>query len=196
MILATATATATTTTTMLLPNNNSSSNDTAVILALRRIFDLGNAKQELRQAERKVRDNALSISAARRALQQAQMRKGILEYSALRKRKAVEEADAHLSDALKLVHQTSFKKAARGAGLFASCYSASSTSSNNEDESGEEGLGYEPSSPPFSITPPDSPTTTLYVPTSPPYSSSCWGEEKEDGEVSSSSSSSSSEEDN
>ena len=159
------------------------------------IDGLVSAQLELQKAEDAVRDNALAIEAAKRALSQAQCQKGMVEYNAFRKRKAVEQANDHVCDSLKSARQTAFKAGARGAGLFADMavvramvqrFAQDDPDATTEEE--KEGLGYEPGSPSF--TPPDSPI--LYVATS-PSKVPRWGE---GGEASSPASSDEEEEDN
>ena len=111
-------ATTTTTTTTTDLSLAACKGDTNV--AERKFIDvLVNAHLELQKAEDAVRDNALAIKAAERALQQAQCQKGMVVCNAARKRKAVKEASAHVCDSLKSARQTAFKAGARGAGLFA-----------------------------------------------------------------------------
>ncbi len=63
------------------------------------IDGLVSAHLELQKAENAVHDKALAIADAKRTLQQAKMRKGLREYNAFRKRKAVEQANVHVRDA-------------------------------------------------------------------------------------------------
>ena len=141
-------------------------------VAERKFIDvLVNAHLELQKAEDAVRDNALAIKAAERALQQAQCQKGMVVCNAARKRKAVKEASAHVCDSLKSARQTAFKAGARGAGLFADMAVVRAMSqriakkeaddrdaSFSSDDEEEEELGYHPSSPKYTpITPPGSP---------------------------------------
>ena len=168
---ATTTTTATTTTDLSLAACKGDTN-----VAERKFIDvLVNAHLELQKAEDAVRDNALAIKAAERALQQAQCQKGMVVCNAARKRKAVKEASAHVCDSLKSARQTAFKAGARGAGLFADMavvramsqrldndhddYVDPDASFSTDDEEEEEAeLGYHPSSPKFTpITPPGSP---------------------------------------
>jgi hypothetical protein len=108
--MSTAKATATANTTLLLSacekKNESekalgvvdvNNNNVTTIIERAAIDSLVGARLELHKAENDVRDNALAIAVAERALQQAKMRKGIVEYNASSKRKAVEEANVHVS---------------------------------------------------------------------------------------------------
>jgi hypothetical protein len=134
---------------------------------------LVSAQLELQKAEDAVRDNALAIEAAKRALSQAQSQKGMVEFNAFRKRKAVKEANDYVCDSLKSARQTAFKTRTQaeakvyGAVPMVRLNACSSfgdpDASTTEEETTE--LGYEPGSPTFTpMTPPGSPK---YVPTSP-----------------------------
>ena len=161
-----ATTTTTTTTDLSLAACKGDTN-----VAERKVIDvLVNAHLELQKAEDAVRDNALAIKAAERALQQAQCQKGMVVCNAARKRKAVKEASAHVCDSLKSARQTAFKAGARGAGLFADMAvvramsqriakkEADDPDASSTDDEEEEELGYHPSSPKYTpITPPGSP---------------------------------------
>jgi hypothetical protein len=160
---------------------------------------LVSAQLELKKAEDAVHENALAIAAAESALSQARSMRGMMEFNAARKRKAVKEANDYVCDSLKSARQTAFKAGARGAGLYAdmtvvramvSRFSADRDDADAEDEKKVE-LGYAPCSPSF--TPPDSPI--LYVRTLPSQVPE-WGLKMKKGSGCDSSSSSEEEEDN
>jgi hypothetical protein len=92
----------------------------------------------------------------------------MVEYNAFRKRKAVEEANDHVCNALKSARQTAFKAGARGAGLFAdmaverAMVSSFAADADDATEDEKKELGYEAGSPSFTL-----PGSPKYVPTSP-----------------------------
>ena len=147
-------------------NNNNDNVDNVDDIASSSIAALIKARLELQTAEDAVRDNALAIAAAERALSQARSQKGMVEYNASRKRKAVEAADADVRDALKSGRQARFKAAARGAGLYASAASAFVVVvAAEEEEEEEEEESFTPRTPPGS--PKYAPGSPKWVPSSP-----------------------------
>ena len=135
-------------------NNNNDNVD----IASSSIAALIQARLELQTAEDAVRDNALAIAAAERALSQARSQKGMVEYNAFRKRKAVDAADDDVRDALKSGRQARFKEAARQAGLFASAAAVKPEKEEEEEES------FTPRTPP---SPKYAPGSPKWVPSSP-----------------------------
>ena len=160
--------TTTTTTTITDLSLAACKGDTNV--AERKVIDvLVNAHLELQKAEDAVRDNALAIKAAERALQQAQCQKGMVVYNAARKRKAVEEANERVCDSLESARKKAFKTGTEvGAKVYGAvpmmmvrlnaCSTFCDPDASTDDEEGEGELGYHPSSPKYTpITPPGSP---------------------------------------
>jgi hypothetical protein len=136
---------------------------------------------EQKQKELEAREAALLLTLAetKEALANVKREKSFVVFNQSIKRKAVEDANAHVFDALKVARQEGFRAGARGAGLFADMNVVRAMARRFGDDTEAEAEASPAGSPSYTPdhSPPSSPTAAAageYVPMT-PRGASPWG---------------------